>query len=148
MSNVGVDNPFPPNGYREPSSYRVGPTKVSEPTNGSTNGSTQIKDQGTGAQSKDQGTSAQSKGKEGITLSKIVSFTKSMAQKAQGTPYVIPLAAGTAGFVLGVLASSRILRQLAYMAGGYAVKEAVKAAPKDEILAFAKRTLLDAIEKH
>jgi len=46
-----------------------------------------------------------------------------------------------------VLTSSRILRQMVIIAGGYAVKEAVKNAPKDEMMAFAKKMLVDAIQR-
>jgi hypothetical protein len=55
-----------------------------------------------------------------------------------GSPYSLPIAIGGAAFILGTLASSRILRQLVLLAGVYAVKYAVQNAPKDQIMDYAK----------
>jgi hypothetical protein len=136
MSNFGAEGTSRPNGIREPGARDPGMQAGTYSEGPRMYGVDQAASRGV---SGDPG--------KGINLRKIVSFAKEAQGTVMKVPYIVPIAAGTAGFVLGVFASSRILRQLALMAGTYALKEAVKTAPKDEILNFAKRTLLEAIER-
>lgn len=147
MNNIGTEKSTPPNGYREPSSFEQSYRDQSarEPSPRETVRQSEGFSEETGVstaraqRSTDQG--------EGMRLGQIVNFARDVQAKVKEIPYIVPIAAGSAGFVLGVLASSRILRQLVFIAGGYAVKEAVKSAPKDEMLAFAKKLVVDAIQR-
>jgi hypothetical protein len=136
MSNYGGESTVPPNGYREPGLRDR--TMQGDHVYGDVD---PPKPQAAGAD-KAEGAS---KG-QGIGLNQILNFAKDMQSKVKDIPYIVPIAAGAAGFVPGTLVSSRILRQIVLLAGGYAVKQAVAAAPKDEIFAFAKKVIVDAIE--
>jgi hypothetical protein len=79
-----------------------------------------------------------------MSIGSILTFAKDIQAKTKEFPYLVPAMIGGAAFALGVLASSRILRQLVLMAGGYAVKYAIQNAPKDEMLSFAKKVMTDS----
>ena len=85
-----------------------------------------------GAQSAATSGSSQTSGQD------FVQTAKSIGSKVSASPYTLPIAIGGVAFILGALASSKILRQIVLIAGGYAVKYAIQNAPKDEILDYAK----------
>lgn len=68
------------------------------------------------------------------------------AQRVRDIPYIVPVAIGGAAFLLGVLASSKILRTAVMLAGTYALKYAVQNAPKQEMMDYAKKIVVDAIK--
>lgn len=83
-------------------------------------------------------------GEGGMSLDMLLKFAKDIQGKVKDVPYIVPLAIGGAAFALGVLASSKILRQLTLVAGGYVVKYAIQNAPKDQIVDFAKKVVSDS----
>lgn len=83
-------------------------------------------------------------GEGGMSLDMLLKFAKDIQGKVKDVPYIVPLAIGGAAFALGVLASSKILRQLTLLAGGYVVKYAIQNAPKDQIADFAKKVVSDS----
>lgn len=68
------------------------------------------------------------------------------AERIKGIPYIVPVTIGGAAFLLGVLASSKILRTAVLLAGTYALKYAVQNAPKQEMMDYAKKIVVDAIK--
>ncbi|WP_437598157.1 hypothetical protein [Sorangium sp. So ce590] len=85
-------------------------------------------------------------GEGGVSLDMLLKFAKDIQGKVKDVPYIVPLAIGGAAFALGVLASSKILRQLTLVAGGYVVKYAIQNAPKDQIIDFAKKVVSDSFK--
>jgi hypothetical protein len=83
-------------------------------------------------------------GEGGVSLDRLLKFAKDIQGKVKDVPYIVPLAIGGAAFALGVLASSKILRQLTLVAGGYVVKYAIQNAPRDQIVDFAKKVVSDS----
>ncbi|MGK3999720.1 hypothetical protein [Sorangium sp. So ce1024] len=83
-------------------------------------------------------------GDGGMSLDMLLKFAKDVHGKVKDVPYIVPIAIGGAAFAIGVLASSKILRQLTLLAGGYAVKYAIQNAPKEQILDFAKKVVTDS----
>jgi hypothetical protein len=79
-----------------------------------------------------------------MSLDALLKFARDVQGKIKDVPYIVPIAIGGAAFAIGVLASSKILRQLTLLAGGYVVKYAIQNAPKEEILGFAKRVVSDS----
>jgi hypothetical protein len=128
MNQYGTENTYP-NGYREPTTSA---------------GSTADYGQ-TGQTSTGQ---ARQGGKdEGVNLDSIANFAKTIQSKVKDVPYIVPLTAGGVGFAIGVLASSRILRQLCLIAGGFAVRYAIKNAPRDQIMNFAKQVVANTYKQ-
>ncbi|WP_437481473.1 hypothetical protein [Sorangium sp. So ce1014] len=85
-------------------------------------------------------------GEGGVSLDMLLKFAKDIQGKVKDVPYIVPLAIGGAAFALGVLASSKILRQLTLVAGGYVVKYAIQNAPRDQIVDFAKKVVSDSFK--
>ncbi|AUX47195.1 hypothetical protein SOCE26_087070 [Sorangium cellulosum] len=83
-------------------------------------------------------------GEGGVGLDALLKFAKDVQSKVKDVPYIVPIAIGGAAFAIGVLASSKILRQLTLLAGGYVVKYAIQNAPKDQIVDFAKKVVSDS----
>jgi hypothetical protein len=88
--------------------------------------------------------SSQSSG-GGSQMDSLVQTAQRITSQMVKSPYSLPIAIGGAAFVLGALASSKILRQLVLVAGAYAVKYAMANAPKDEMLEFAKNFVKTSI---
>jgi hypothetical protein len=87
----------------------------------------------------------QAQGGEGaMSLDMLLKFARDIQGKVMDVPHIVPIAIGGAGFALGVLASSKILRQLTLLAGGYVVKYAIQNAPKEQIVGFAKKVVSDS----
>ncbi|WP_438039521.1 hypothetical protein [Sorangium sp. So ce128] len=87
----------------------------------------------------------QTQGGEGaVSLDMLLKFAKDIQTKVQDVPYIVPIAIGGAAFAIGVLASSKILRQLTLLAGGYAVKYAIQNVPREPIIDFAKKVVSDS----
>ncbi|MGK4001880.1 hypothetical protein WMF31_04610 [Sorangium sp. So ce1036] len=80
----------------------------------------------------------------GMRLDVLLKLARDVQGKIKDVPYIVPIAIGGAAFAIGVLASSKILRQLTLLAGGYVVKYAIQNAPKEEILGFAKKVVSDS----
>lgn len=97
---------------------------ISQPSSGSSSSSS--------AQTSPTSGSPQTSGQD------FVQTAKNVGAKVTASPYTLPIAIGGVAFILGALASSKILRQIVLIAGGYAVKYAIQHAPKDEILDYAK----------
>ncbi|WP_437568861.1 hypothetical protein [Sorangium sp. So ce542] len=98
--------------------------------------------QETGSQ---ESSSQQAQGGDGaMSLDMLLKFAKDVQSKVKDVPYIVPIAIGGAAFAIGVLASSKILRQLTLLAGGYVVKYAIQNAPKDQIVDFAKKVVSDS----
>lgn len=135
MNNIGADTHSPPNGYHDPSKHGV---SQHDEDLASSKGMTGVQ------ASKPQASQQQN---DSITFGKIVSFAKDVQKHIKEIPYIVPIAVGGVAFTLGVLASSRILRQAAFMASGYGLKQAIAAAPKDQIMEFAKKAVVDAIKR-
>jgi hypothetical protein len=74
----------------------------------------------------------------GSQMDSLVQTAQRITSQVVKSQYSLPIAIGGAAFILGALASSKILRQLVLVAGAYAVKYAIAHAPKDEMLDFAK----------
>jgi hypothetical protein len=137
MNNIGAETYSPPNGYRDPGMH--GGIHRDEDLSGS---------KGTAsAQASKTQASQQGQQDDSINLAKILSFAKDMQKQVKDIPYIVPIAVGGVAFTLGVLASSRILRQVVFMAGSYGLKQAIAAAPKDQIMDFAKKAVIDAIKR-
>ncbi|XXX75117.1 hypothetical protein WMF30_46425 [Sorangium sp. So ce134] len=83
-------------------------------------------------------------GEGGMSLDMLLKFAKDVQSKVKDVPYIVPIAIGGAAFAIGVLASSKILRQLTLLAGGYVVKYAIQNAPKEQIVDFAKKVVSDS----
>jgi len=148
MDNIGAEKSTPPNGYRD---YREGdlrePAVKTEGTSADTGYRAGVQ-QSAGNAERSAGYSQKSAGQgEGMRFGQIMNFAKDVQTKVKDIPYIVPIAFGGAGFVLGVLASSRILRQVVLFAGSYALKQAVKNAPTDEMLSIAKKMVIDAIQR-
>lgn len=134
MNNIGAETYSPPNGYRDPGMH--GGIHRDEDLSGS---------KGTASA---QGSKPQAgQQDDSINLAKILSFAKDMQKQVKEIPYIVPIAVGGVAFTLGVLASSRILRQVVFMAGSYGLKQAIASAPKDQIMDFAKKAVIDAIKR-
>ncbi|WP_437325172.1 hypothetical protein [Sorangium sp. So ce381] len=87
----------------------------------------------------------QTQGGEGaVSLDMLLKFAKDIQAKVKDVPYIVPIAIGGAAFTIGVLASSKILRQLTLLAGGYAVKYAIQNVPREPIVDFAKKVVSDS----
>ncbi|WP_437525938.1 hypothetical protein WME79_40010 [Sorangium sp. So ce726] len=87
----------------------------------------------------------QAQGGEGaVNLDMLLKFAKDIQTKVKDVPYIVPIAIGGAAFAIGVLASSKILRQLTLLAGGYAVKYAIQNVPREPIVDFAKKVVSDS----
>jgi hypothetical protein len=71
-------------------------------------------------------------------MDSLIQSAQRLTSSVVKSQYSLPIAIGGAAFILGALASSKILRQLVLVAGAYAVKYAIANAPKDEMLEFAK----------
>ncbi|WP_437936216.1 hypothetical protein [Sorangium sp. So ce341] len=92
-----------------------------------------------------ESSSQQAQGGDGaMSLDMLLKFAKDVQSKVKDVPYIVPIAIGGAAFAIGVLASSKILRQLTLLAGGYVVKYAIQNAPKDQIVDFAKKVVSDS----
>ncbi len=74
----------------------------------------------------------------GGQMDSVIQTAQRVGSQMMKSPYSLPIAIGGAAFVLGALASSRILRQLVFFGCAYAVKYAVANAPKDQIADYAK----------
>ncbi len=122
MSTIGNEE-YTPGGYQN---------GIYEPGSGT---------QESGAQGSQQGSQSQG---GGVTLDVLLKFAKDVQSKVKDVPYIVPIAIGGAAFTVGVLASSRILRQLTFLAGGYVVKYALQNAPKEQIIDFAKKVITDS----
>ena len=96
--------------------------------------------------SQESGSQQAQGGGGGVSLDSLLKFAKDIQGKVKDVPYIVPIAIGGAAFAIGVLASSRILRQLTLLAGGYVVKYAIQNAPKDQILDFAKKVVTDSFQ--
>ncbi|WP_437925932.1 hypothetical protein WMF37_43890 [Sorangium sp. So ce291] len=94
--------------------------------------------------SQESGSQQAQGGDGGMSLDSLLKFAKDIQGKVKDVPYIVPIAIGGAAFAIGVLASSRILRQLTLLAGGYAVKYAIQNAPREQIIDFAKRVVTDS----
>jgi hypothetical protein len=134
MNNIGAETYSPPNGYRDPGKH--GGIHRDEDLAGSAGTA--------GAQASKPQASQQD---DSISFGKILSFAKDVQKQVKEIPYIVPIAIGGVAFTLGVLASSRILRQVVFMAGSYGLKQAIAAAPKDQIMEFAKKAVVDAIKR-
>jgi hypothetical protein len=113
-------------------SYPNGATATGGSSQAGRGTSTQSSESSSGGQAS---SSAQGGGSQMDTLMQAAQRITSQVAKS---PYSLPIAIGGAAFLLGALASSKILRQLVLIAGGYAVKYAITHAPKDEMVDFAK----------
>ncbi|XXT17809.1 hypothetical protein WME94_47005 [Sorangium sp. So ce429] len=96
--------------------------------------------------SQESGSQQAQGGDGGMSLDSLLKFAKDIQGKVKDVPYIVPIAIGGAAFAIGVLASSRILRQLTLLAGGYVVKYAIQNAPKEQIIDFAKRVVTDSFK--
>ena len=83
-------------------------------------------------------------GEGAVSLDMLLKFAKDIHAKVKDVPYIVPIAIGGAAFAIGVLASSKILRQLTVLAGGYAVKYAIQNVPREPIIDFAKKVVSDS----
>lgn len=130
MNQIGTEQTYP-NGYRET-------TTGTGASDYSSAGAATKQTTGQGAQG----------GKSDETnIDSIANFARAIQSKVKDIPYIVPLTVGGVAFTLGVLASSRILRQVVLIAGGYAVRYALKNAPRDEIVTFAKKVVTNSFKQ-
>ncbi|WP_437588173.1 hypothetical protein [Sorangium sp. So ce1000] len=94
--------------------------------------------------SREPGAQQAQSGEGGVSLDMLLRFAKDIQGKVKDVPYIVPIAIGGAAFTIGVLASSKILRQLTLLAGGYVVKYAIQNVPKEPIIDFAKKVVSDS----
>jgi hypothetical protein len=136
MNPTGTEHSYP-NGYRE--------------TSGTTEPYAGVGQSYTGSVSTDKPAGskpyAAPQKEEGSNLDSIANFVRTVQTKVKEIPYIVPIAIGGAGFALGVLASSRILRQLTFLSCAYAMKYALQNAPKDQIMGFAKEVLTNTFKQ-
>lgn len=145
MNTSGTEQ-YTPNGMRD---QTAGSPGRSETMNQGGQTSSGYAGQTSGAAGQTSGSTGRktSEKPEGVSIDSLMNFARDIQTKVKDVPYLVPIAIGGAGFVLGVLASSRILRQMVVIASGYAVKYAVENAPKDEVLSFAKKIIVDSFHQ-
>jgi hypothetical protein len=138
MNPTATDRSYP-NGYRETTGIGA-----SEPYTGAgpTYPSTTDKPAAKSYAGQQEGGEAKA-----TNLDSIANFAKAIQTKVKGVPYIVPIAIGGAAFTLGVLASSKILRQLTLLAGAYAMRYALQNAPKDQIMGFAKEVIVNTFKQ-
>lgn len=98
-----------------------------------------------GGQATSQSPGASGSEQGGSQMDSLIQAAQRITSRVAKSQYSLPIAIGGAAFLLGALASSRILRQIVLIAGGYAVKYAIAHAPKDEIVDFAKNFVKTSI---
>lgn len=132
MNQIGTEQTYP-NGYRE----QTPGTGASDYSSVATSKTTS------------QTTEKTAKGAKGDepNVDSIANFARAIQTKVKEIPYIVPITIGGVAFTLGVLASSRILRQAVLIAGGFAVRYAIKNAPRDEIMTFAKKVVTNSFKQ-
>ena len=78
---------------------------------------------------------------EEASISPFMKLAKDLSAKVKDAPYLVPIAIGGVAFTIGVLVSSRILRNVVFMAGTYAIKEAIANVPKGALLDLAMKVI-------